>query len=98
MQRNREEADLFFCSVTPLQNVRNENLGMTLKTSSPNSMNCILSTAGACSSSTLRWEYECCPDSGVALPANACDSQDLGPCPTLRTPSQSLNRLRPPLS
>ena len=27
MPRNREEADLFFCSVTPLQNVRNENLG-----------------------------------------------------------------------
>ena len=26
MPRNREEADLFFCSVTPLQNVRNENL------------------------------------------------------------------------
>ena len=25
MPRNREEADLFFCSVTPLQNVRNEN-------------------------------------------------------------------------
>ena len=28
MPRNREEADLFFCSVTPLQNVRNENLGL----------------------------------------------------------------------
>src|SRR5271165_7522622 len=28
MPRNREEADLFFCSVTPLQNVRNENLGV----------------------------------------------------------------------
>ena len=27
MPRNREEADLFFCSVTPLQNVRNENFG-----------------------------------------------------------------------
>ena len=27
MPRNREEADLFFCSVTPLQNVRNENSG-----------------------------------------------------------------------
>ena len=26
MPRNREEADLFFCSVTPLQNVRNENI------------------------------------------------------------------------
>ncbi len=26
MPRNRQEADLFFCSVTPLQNVRNENL------------------------------------------------------------------------
>ena len=26
MPRHREEADLFFCSVTPLQNVRNENL------------------------------------------------------------------------
>ena len=26
MPRNREEADLFFCSVTPLQNVRNENV------------------------------------------------------------------------
>ena len=25
MPRNREEADLFFCSVIPLQNVRNEN-------------------------------------------------------------------------
>ena len=32
MPRNREEADLFFCSVTPLQNVRNENLGhLTLR-------------------------------------------------------------------
>ena len=31
MPRNREEADLFFCSVTPLQNVRNENyVGITL--------------------------------------------------------------------
>ena len=30
MPRNREEADLFFCSVTPLQNVRNENLGSSM--------------------------------------------------------------------
>ena len=30
MPRNREEADLFFCSVTPLQNVRNEKLEMPL--------------------------------------------------------------------
>ncbi len=30
MPRNREEADLFFCSVTPLQNVRNENSGVAV--------------------------------------------------------------------
>src|SRR5208337_3587345 len=29
MPRNREEADLFFCSVTPLQNVRNENFDVS---------------------------------------------------------------------
>ena len=35
MPRNREEADLFFCSVTPLQNVRNENLGEGVAATSP---------------------------------------------------------------
>ena len=35
MPRNREEADLFFCSVTPLQNVRNENLVVSIVRSAP---------------------------------------------------------------
>ena len=35
MPRNREEADLFFCSVTPLQNVRNENSGPGLSIEEP---------------------------------------------------------------